>query len=660
MSQPLAQPPKNEERTFNQWMLLLWKRLTSAGGLPWSVVDKTGSNLTDIETRHHDDLQYIPADPVIYNDCDHEETPFIPPPQSYDFEHVTFPARFSIGNMAHVYSLQELMDHEWSAGVVDGATLTDNGNGTISLSASTAVLRATTDPHLTLYGVVTAAQLNIALTDDATNYVYLDWNSGSPLFSVSTSVTAFNCLDKCLAYVVHRSGNVLHWIDAREQNVDFNRKYRQFSLKIERFRHANDGTVLGSSGLAITLTAGTFYFMVQQIDHIAFDTTVAGTANANVFTLWYRNGVGGWTETANQKTVTTTTYDGNTGTPVTLGNNKFGVTWFYVINDSPSELHAVMGQAEYANLASAEAASPPASTPTIVSGMGSLVGFVVYEKGNTVFDNVLSTFSQSFTASAATTHNGLAGIQGGTTNEYYHLTASQSQQVTDFINRGAIGIPGMDGEDGEDGIPMPGPAGANGATGAQGPAGPQGIIGIGIDGEDGEPGMPIPGPQGETGPAGSWTGTVATAVNTTSGTSIDFTGIPSGIKRITIVFNGVSSSGTSIKLIRIGAGSVETTGYIGTGVQLVDAASVNSDLETTGFQIRSALASTVFSGSIILTNMGSNIWAAQGVLSDSASARGFIVSGAKTLSGALDRVRLTTVGGTDTFDAGSMNIIYES
>lgn len=470
MSQPLAQPPKNEERTFNDWMLRLWKRLTAAGGLPWSVVDKTGSNLTDIETRHHDDLQYIPADPVIYSECDHEETPFIPPPQSYDFEQVIFPAKYSLGPMAHVYTLQELMNHEWSAGVVDGATITDNGNGTISLSAATAVLRATTDPHLTLYGVKTDAQLNIALTDNATNYVYIDWNAGSPTFNVSTSVTSFNCLDKCIAYVVHRSGNILHWIDAREQNVDFNRKYRQFSLKIERFRHANDGTVLGSSGLAITLTAGTFYFMVQQIDHIAFDTTVAGTANANVFTLWYRNGVGGWTETANQKTVTTTTYDGNTGTPVTLGNNKFGVTWFYVINDSPSELHAVMGQAEYANLASAEAASPPSSTPTIVSGMGSLVGFVVYEKGNTVFDNVLSTFSQSFTASAATTHNGLAGIQGGTTNEYYHLTAAQSQQVNDFINRGAIGIPGMDGEDGEMGFPIPGPKGDTGASGSGGGA----------------------------------------------------------------------------------------------------------------------------------------------------------------------------------------------
>ena len=47
-----------------------------------------------------------------------------------------------------------------------------------------------------------------------------------------------------------------------------------------------------------------------------------------------------------------------------------------------------------------------------------------------------------------------------------------------------------------------------------------------------------------------------TAVASTSGTSIDFTGIPSWVKRITVMFNGVSTSGTSFKQIQIGSGSV--------------------------------------------------------------------------------------------------------
>src|SRR5512146_2124364 len=102
MSQPLAQPPKNEERTFNDWMYRLWRRITSVGGIPWNVVDKTGANITDIPTRHHDDLQYIPSNPVFFPEEDKENDLFIPPPNDYDFDHVTFPAKYSLGNMAHV------------------------------------------------------------------------------------------------------------------------------------------------------------------------------------------------------------------------------------------------------------------------------------------------------------------------------------------------------------------------------------------------------------------------------------------------------------------------------------------------------------------------------------------------------------------------------
>jgi len=426
---PLAQPPKKDDRSFDDWMYRMWKRISDTAGIAWSLVDKTGSNLTDIETRHHDDLQYIPATPMLLTETDIDDPIFIPPPQTYDFDHVTYPAKYSIGNMDHVYSLQELMNHEWSAGVVDGAVLTDNGNGTISIGTGLAVIRAVADGHTTLYGVKLAAQLNIALTDDATNYVYLDYNAGAPQFAVSTAITSFNCMDKCIAYMVHRAGNILHWVDAREQNVDGNRKTRQLFLKFSRFLHTGGGSTLGSpSGLTLSLTSGSFFFMLEEITHDAFDTSVAGVANVNVFTLWTLAGTT-WTETANSKVIDSTLYNNTATGTVTLGNNKFGVSWVYLINDNPSELHVVMGQAEYANIAEARVATPPTSIPSLIAGLGSLVGFVVYEKGNTVFNNVYSAFTQAFSPSLATSHNGLAGLQGGTTNEYYHLTSAQSSLI---------------------------------------------------------------------------------------------------------------------------------------------------------------------------------------------------------------------------------------
>ena len=153
--------------------------------------------------------------------------------------------------------------------------------------------------------------------------------------------------------------------------------------------------------------------------------------------------------------------------------------------------------------------------------------------------------------------------------------------------------------------------------------------------------------------------TSGTAVASTSGTSIDFTSIPSWVKRITVMFNGVSTNGTSVKLIQLGDGSINTTGYVSASVALVDGATVNGGSATSGFYIRSVVAADALCGSISICLIGTNSWIASGALSDSARNAAFLTGGAKTLSGTLDRVRITTANGTDTFDAGSINILYE-
>jgi len=347
------------------------------------------------------------------------------PNLTLDFEKITYPTAYQIGTPTHNDILQEVIDHAWSAGVTHGGDITDNGDGTVSLDVAYAILRATADAHTTLYTIQVDAQGPLALTDNAENFVYLDYNAGTPQWAVSTTSTAFNCLDKCIGYTIYRNGTNLNIIDAKEQNVDGNRKSRQLFLKFQKFIHAADGTKLGGTGLALTVTQGEFFYMLQSLPHPAFDTSVAGTANENVFSLWYRDGVGGWTETANSKVIDSTVYDNNTGTPVAISNNKYGVSWVYLVHDSPSNLHVVMGQADYSTVAEAEVASPPSSLPGLIGAHGSLIGFVIYLKSATSFAEVLSAFTQVFTSSAATNHNVLAGLQGGTTNEYYHFTNTQ-------------------------------------------------------------------------------------------------------------------------------------------------------------------------------------------------------------------------------------------
>ena len=150
---------------------------------------------------------------------------------------------------------------------------------------------------------------------------------------------------------------------------------------------------------------------------------------------------------------------------------------------------------------------------------------------------------------------------------------------------------------------------------------------------------------------------LGTAVATTSGTSIDFTGIPSWVKRITVMLSGVSTSGTSDAMIRLGTASgVEATGY----ATATWTSNTNNTNFTTGFFLKTARgASDTSSGHFVFTLVGSDTWVGSGTIARTDAADMSITGGSKTLAGTLDRLRLTTAGGTDTFDAGSVNILYE-
>lgn len=153
----------------------------------------------------------------------------------------------------------------------------------------------------------------------------------------------------------------------------------------------------------------------------------------------------------------------------------------------------------------------------------------------------------------------------------------------------------------------------------------------------------------------------ATAVASTSGTSIDFTGIPSWVSRITVMLTGVSTNGTSNLLIRIGdSGGIETTGYSSVASAGTDAGAYQSS--TAGYIIDygTRSATSVTSGAITLMNLSGNIWVESGNVGDPVTQLvTSACSGTKTLSATLTQLRITTVGGTDTFDAGSINILYE-
>jgi hypothetical protein len=151
----------------------------------------------------------------------------------------------------------------------------------------------------------------------------------------------------------------------------------------------------------------------------------------------------------------------------------------------------------------------------------------------------------------------------------------------------------------------------------------------------------------------------ATAV-TASGTAVDFTGIPSWVKRITVLLSAVSTNGTSLPLFQLGdSGGVENTGYVVTSsVSIAGTAEVTS---TAGFPLYQNQPASNMQGAIVfyLVDPATNSWVGNGTVGVNGNTSVCIVGGRKSLSATLDRIRITTVNGTDTFDAGSINIMYE-
>jgi hypothetical protein len=159
--------------------------------------------------------------------------------------------------------------------------------------------------------------------------------------------------------------------------------------------------------------------------------------------------------------------------------------------------------------------------------------------------------------------------------------------------------------------------------------------------------------------------TSATAQASTSGTSIEFTGIPSWAKRITVMFNGVSTNGTGNVLIQLGSGSYSTSGYkstasYGTGTNTFLAATIGFITDAVG----TATVGDARNGLYVFCLIGSNTWVGSGTIGGDQTLQVSVncAGSSPALSGALDRLRIigsVTGSPSDTFDAGSINILYE-
>lgn len=409
---------------FQEFVPLATVIFQTSNGYANAVQARTRTTDTGDEYVSWVDAQFSPASGSItsHSDLANLDSP----------DHPATAVRFEQGGLedtANIYDLHDFINNIWSATSISGFALTENVDGTVDVAAGEVVLRNSTGANDPLHAFpIDATASSLTLTDNDTNYVCVEYNSGSPQFSVTTSLGSSG-RDKVCLYAVTRVGTSLYSLDLRQTAVDGINRVVIKDIATNGYEHVLGGTVIGETGTRnITLTSGAFYYGVTRLAHSAFDTSGADT-----FTYCYQDGLGGWTRVTSQTQIDNQNYDDGSGTLAALPNNYFGNHWIYLVPNTPDQLFVVYGQDQYANLAAAEAAGEPSTLPPeVASGStGILVGKIIIEEDGTSFDAVLSPFTDPLGTTTASDHNNLAGLQGGTVGEYYHFTSAQHTDLTD-------------------------------------------------------------------------------------------------------------------------------------------------------------------------------------------------------------------------------------
>lgn len=313
-------------------------------------------------------------------------------------------------------TLQNYMDIQ-PAGRIDGGILTA-GSGIVSVSAGYGLLKKSSDCIADTIFVNWPAQ-NVTLYDGYTNYVYIDYNAGTPTAFATTNRSSINLDSQVTLGRAFRNGTTVSAIQSGTN------AYCGITRTHERFiatdgygmSHASGGAISATGTRNIASTSGTFYIGLNKIT-----TTAKDTSGSDTFTYWYRNGSGGWTSVASQTTINNTQYDDGTGTLATLSNNQYGVHFVYISFDG--SLQVLYGQDSY-TLTEANNASIPSSLPAMLSSFSDPAAKIIIVKSGTSFTSITSAYTTPFPISSPSDHNDLGGLQGGTTDQYYHLTSAE-------------------------------------------------------------------------------------------------------------------------------------------------------------------------------------------------------------------------------------------
>lgn len=317
-------------------------------------------------------------------------------------------------------TLQHWVNAIQSSGRVSGGVITAHSpaDGTIDISALTGFIKLTDSAIGEVEFFDLPASTSISLTDDTTNYIYVEYNSGTPRIQVTTDRSTIRYTDQFNLGRAFRKGTD---VEVLTSGINlYNRSRLTHEKWIDTFGGVSyaSGLTTSCTGLKPAITAGVLYAGSNKITVDAIDCNVSDT-----FTYFYTSDSGStWTEVATN-TLNNTQYNDITTGLATLDNNQYGIHWIYVCSEG--DMYVLYGKDTY-TLTEAQAVSGPTSPiPNYLAQWAKLAAKVIIAKSATSVYSITSAWSTAFPVQNPGAHNDLAGLQGGTTDQYYHLTATQ-------------------------------------------------------------------------------------------------------------------------------------------------------------------------------------------------------------------------------------------
>jgi hypothetical protein len=326
-----------------------------------------------------------------------------------------------IGNSNYT-NLYDYLNIISASGYVSGGTITATGSNTVSVSAGEGMVRKLNTSIDDMTFIVWSTTTGITITSDVINYLYVDYNAGTPIVATTTDITAINRNTQIVlglaytdghetAHVVNAGLNVTNWIQNQHIRLTETRR-------VER-----------ASGIDYSETGQRYLYRTSGVAYLAGNRTtysVMNTSGTDRFTYIYRNGSGGWTEVSGQQQIDNTRYDSGTGTLATISVGRYGVHWVYTLADG--QIYVLYGQGNY-TLTNAQNATVPNPLPVELSGFATLSAKIIILRNATNVYSIASAYTTLFPVSSPSDHNDLVGLQGGQTDQYYHLNANKFGHV---------------------------------------------------------------------------------------------------------------------------------------------------------------------------------------------------------------------------------------